>query len=45
VKRTGSIVILVFKKQKKNEHSFFKKNESKKTNGFDSQLAKFCHPY
>jgi hypothetical protein len=41
-KRTGSIVILHFKKLKKSEVSFFL-NERQKTKGFESKLLKFCH--
>jgi hypothetical protein len=33
----------VFKKTKKNELSFFLKNEGQKTKGFDSKLSKFSH--
>ncbi len=33
----------VFKKTKKNELSFFFKNEGQKTKGFVSKLSKFCH--
>jgi hypothetical protein len=42
VKRTGSIVILYFKKRKKQTFVFFI-NKGQKTKGFDSKLSKFCH--
>ncbi len=40
-KRPNSILILYFKKRKKNFSFFF--NESQKTKGFDSKLSKSCH--
>jgi hypothetical protein len=42
-KRTGSIVILYFKKRKKRTFVFFK-NEGQRTNGFDSNYRSFAIP-